>query len=142
MLTLPLRTSKRGADDPPRFEAGQANSHQLLDSKDQRSLGNTLEAATKVCSLTPRPEQILIHSGLAATLYLTGREGRRGARGRASRPSAACDGQRERALARREDRRRVAGGGRGISPAEGQDLNAFREGVVPVHTDWIEHNTS
>ncbi|KAI5119194.1 hypothetical protein M0805_004449 [Coniferiporia weirii] len=43
------RTYKRGEDPnvPPRFEAGQENSHQLLDSKDERSLANNLAAAQK-----------------------------------------------------------------------------------------------
>ncbi|THH05528.1 hypothetical protein EW145_g4729 [Phellinidium pouzarii] len=43
------RTYKRGEDPsiPPRYEAGQENSHDLLDSKDQRSLSNRLDAAVK-----------------------------------------------------------------------------------------------
>jgi len=38
------KTSK-GAYIPPKFEEGQKNSHDVLDSKDERSIANRLEAA-------------------------------------------------------------------------------------------------
>ncbi|KLO09080.1 hypothetical protein SCHPADRAFT_931389 [Schizopora paradoxa] len=40
------RTSKRGADEPDRFERGD-NAHQLLDGNDNMSLGNRLEKVEK-----------------------------------------------------------------------------------------------
>ena len=45
-----LSTYKRNEDPnrKERYDAGQPNSHQLLDSKDERSLSNTLAAAQKV----------------------------------------------------------------------------------------------
>ncbi|KAH8114316.1 hypothetical protein DFH11DRAFT_204611 [Phellopilus nigrolimitatus] len=53
------RTYKHGEDPnlPQRFEAGQENSHKLLDSKDQRSLGNTLDAAQKAEEEEERRDQ-------------------------------------------------------------------------------------
>ena len=47
-MAQPDRTYKKHETDPDRFEAGQENAHDLLDSKDGRSLANNLAACEKV----------------------------------------------------------------------------------------------
>ncbi|KDQ62962.1 hypothetical protein JAAARDRAFT_28945 [Jaapia argillacea MUCL 33604] len=44
------RTSKGGAEAPARFEAGQNNAHDQIDSKDERTIANRLAQAEKVAA--------------------------------------------------------------------------------------------
>jgi len=47
------KSTKQGDDEPVRFHEVTSNSHQALDSKDERSIANKLARATEVNSNQP-----------------------------------------------------------------------------------------